>query len=146
MCHSVTYVNPSPFRAPVLKMEMEAPSRSIFWGLVVKPGKRYLTETAALHLKLYFVKLKLHLVSVTLQCCRRLPNLGRSPEFGSFQKIAEKIAQNFCAIFIIGPKRPKKLPDATKMFKKLLEFLNIFFEMHLKKVLQKLATKKKLYW
>ena len=25
-------------------MEMEASSRNIFWGLVVKPGKRYETE------------------------------------------------------------------------------------------------------
>ena len=32
------------------------------------------------------------------QSCRQLLNFGRSPEFGSFQKIAQKIAQNFCAI------------------------------------------------
>ena len=49
------------------------------------------------------------------QSCRRLPNFGRSPEVGSFQKIA----QNFCAIFKIGQKRPKKLPNATETLKKL---------------------------
>ena len=32
------------------------------------------------------------------QSCRRLPKFGRSPDFGSFQKIEQKIAQNFCAI------------------------------------------------
>ena len=53
------------------------------------------------------------------QSCRRLPNFGGSPEFGSFQKIAQKIAQNFCAIFKIGQKRPKKLPNATETLKKL---------------------------
>ena len=49
------------------------------------------------------------------QSCRRLPNFGGSPEFGSFQKIA----QNFCAIFKIGQKRSKKLPNATKTLEKL---------------------------
>ena len=29
-------------------MEMEANSRNIFWGLVVKPGKRYETEVGIL--------------------------------------------------------------------------------------------------
>ena len=53
------------------------------------------------------------------QSCRRLPNFGGSPEFGSFQKIAQKIAQKFCAIFKIGQKRPKKLPNDTKTLKKL---------------------------
>ena len=53
------------------------------------------------------------------QSCRRLPNFGGSPEFGSFQKIAQKIAQNFCAIFKIGQKRSKKLPNATKTLGKL---------------------------
>ena len=53
------------------------------------------------------------------QRCRRLPNIGRSPEFWSFQKIAQKIAQNFCAIFKIGQKRPKKLPNDTETLKKL---------------------------
>ena len=32
------------------------------------------------------------------QSCRRLPKFGRPPEFGSFQKIAQKIAEHFCAI------------------------------------------------
>ena len=49
------------------------------------------------------------------QSCRRLPNFGRSPEFRSFQKIA----QNFCAIFKIGQKRSKKLSNATKTLEKL---------------------------
>ena len=51
------------------------------------------------------------------QSCRRLPNFGGSPEFGSFQKIA----QNFCAIFKIGQKRSKKFPNATKTLEKLLK-------------------------
>ena len=42
------------------------------------------------------------------QRCRQLPNLGRSPEFGSFQNIT----QNFCAFF-------KNLPNATETLKKL---------------------------
>ena len=54
------------------------------------------------------------IILTSIQRCRRLPNFGRSPEFGSLQKIAQKIAQNFCAIFKIGQKRPKKLPNATK--------------------------------
>ena len=53
------------------------------------------------------------------QSCRRLPNFGGSPEFGSFKKIAQKIAQNFCAIFKIGQKRPKKHLNYTKTLKKL---------------------------
>ena len=48
------------------------------------------------------------------QSCRLLPNFGRPPEFGRFQEIAQKIAQNFCAIFKIGQKHPKKLPNGTK--------------------------------
>ena len=67
-----------------------------------------------------------------MQRCRRLPNFGRSPEFGSFQKIA----QNFCAIFKIGLKRPKKTLNAPKMLKKApknsTEFL-YFFQKPLKK-------------
>ena len=51
------------------------------------------------------------------QNCRRLPNFGGSPKFGSFQKIA----QNFCAIFKIGQKRSKKFPNATKTLEKLLK-------------------------
>ena len=50
-----------------------------------------------------------------IQSCRRLPNFGGSPEFEIFQKIA----QNFCAIFKIGQKRSKKLPNATKTLEKL---------------------------
>ena len=41
--------------------------------------------------------------ATTTQRCRRLPNFWRSPKFGSFQKIA----QNFCAFYKIGQKRPK---------------------------------------
>ena len=32
------------------------------------------------------------------QSCCQLPNFGRSLEFRRFQKIAQKMAQNFCAI------------------------------------------------
>ena len=35
---------------------------------------------------------------IHLQSCRRLPKFGRPQEFGRFQKIAQKMAQNFCAI------------------------------------------------
>ena len=56
---------------------------------------------------------------VPKQNCRLLPNFRRPPEFGRFQEIAQKIAQNFCAIFKIGQKRPKKLPNDTKTLKKL---------------------------
>ena len=70
--------------------------------------------------------------------CRRLPNFGRSPEFGSFQKIA----QNFCAIFKIGLKRPKKLPNTTKNVDKTpgnsTEFLHIRQQKHPKKSPEKL--------
>ena len=61
------------------------------------------------------------------QRCRRLPIFGRSPKFGSFQKIAQKIAQNFCAIFKIGQKRPKNLLNATKTLKKLPKIAHNFY-------------------
>ena len=61
------------------------------------------------------------------KCCRQLPNFGSSPKFGGFQKIAEKIAQNFFAIFKIGQKGTKNLPDATKTFKKLQKIARNFY-------------------
>ena len=61
------------------------------------------------------------------QRCRRLPNFGRSPEFGRFQKIAQKIAQNFCAISKIGQKRPKKHLNYTKTLKKLPKIAQNFY-------------------
>ena len=57
------------------------------------------------------------------QSFRQLPNFGRSPKLGSFQKIA----QNFCAISKIGQKRPKKLPNYTKTLKKLPKIAQNFY-------------------
>ena len=57
------------------------------------------------------------------QSCRRLQNFGRSPEFGSFQKIT----QNFFASFKIGQQLPQKLPNATETLKKLPKVAQNFY-------------------
>ena len=76
-----------------------------------------------------FMKLRITLLSChsTNQSCRRLPNFGRSPEFGSFQKIAQKIAQNFCAIFKIGPKPPQKASKCYRNVEKAPEIAQNFY-------------------
>ena len=78
------------------------------------------------------------------QRCRRLPNFGRSPEFGRFQKIAQKIAQNFCAIFKIGQKHPKKLPNATETLKKLPKIAQNFY-IFVKSTQQKLPKNSRIF-
>ena len=52
------------------------------------------------------------------QRCRQLQNFERSPEFRSFQNIAQKIARNFCAIFKNAPKRFQMLPKCQKSSQK----------------------------
>ena len=73
------------------------------------------------------------------QSCRLLPNFGRPPEFGRFQEIAQKIAQNFCAIFKIGQKHPKKLPNGTKIPQKAPEIAQNFYVFE--KITQKSSRK-----
>ena len=51
------------------------------------------------------------------------PEFRESPEFGSFQKIA----QNFFASFKIGQQLPQKLPNATKTLKKLPKVAQNFY-------------------
>ena len=51
----------------------------------------------------------------SLQSCRRLPNLGKSPEFGSYQKIAQKMAQHFFAF----SKSVKTLQKASECYQNL---------------------------
>ena len=61
------------------------------------------------------------------QSCCLLSKFGRPPKYGRFQEIAQKIAQNFCAIFKMGHICPKKFLNAIEMFKKLLQIAQNFY-------------------